>query len=320
MKQLPIHQTISNQIRSEIQGGKYPVGAKLPTEEELCALYNTSRPTLRQALSTLSAEGLINRRPRTGSTVIATQPPIFLSHAVGAVNELLDYPGVMTRKILDTSLIRADAQLAKEIQCPIGQEWFRIVSLRFQNHASLPLCLTTYYILPKYAQVIKHPNHLSTPISEQIVDMYDVVIEKGTYPRIPTFVIKLDGELLSSYRADGIIIATSTGSTAYSMSAGGPIIAPKSNVFVITPICPHMLTVRPLVISDDKVIEVSVDAPDGEFPLNCDGHFGKFLAPQEVVIVKKSAELINLVANESRTYCEILRTKLLWGREHNFGL
>jgi NAD+ kinase len=148
----------------------------------------------------------------------------------------------------------------------------------------------------------------------------DVVIEKGTYPRIPTFVIKLDGELLSSYRADGIIIATSTGSTAYSMSAGGPIIAPKSSVFVITPICPHMLTVRPIVISDDKVIEVSVDAPDGEFPLNCDGHFGKFLAPQEVVIVKKSAEMINLVANENRNYCEILRTKLLWGREHNFGL
>jgi NAD+ kinase len=148
----------------------------------------------------------------------------------------------------------------------------------------------------------------------------DVVIEKGTYPRIPTFVIKLDGELLSSYRADGIIIATSTGSTAYSMSAGGPIIAPKSSVFVITPICPHMLTVRPIVISDDKVIEVFVDAPDGEFPLNCDGHFGKFLAPQEVVIVKKSAEVINLVANENRNYCEILRTKLLWGREHNFGL
>jgi len=163
----------------------------------------------------------------------------------------------------------------------------------------------------------------SVPVNNEIQRfkaLNDVVIEKGTYPRIPTFVIKLDGELLSSYRADGIIIATSTGSTAYSMSAGGPIIAPKSSVFVITPICPHMLTVRPIVISDDKVIEVSVDAPDGEFPLNCDGHFGKFLAPREVVIVKKSAELINLVANESRNYCEILRTKLLWGREHNFGL
>ncbi len=147
----------------------------------------------------------------------------------------------------------------------------------------------------------------------------DVVIEKGAYSRIPTFIIKLDGELLSSYRADGIIIATSTGSTAYSMSAGGPIIAPKSNVFVITPICPHMLTVRPIVISDEKSIEVSVDAPDGFFPLNCDGTLKKMLSPQEIITVKKSSVIINLVANESRNYSEILRNKLLWGREHNFG-
>lgn len=145
----------------------------------------------------------------------------------------------------------------------------------------------------------------------------DVVIDKGTYPRIPTFVIRLDGELLGSYRADGIIIATSTGSTAYSMSAGGPIIAPKSCVFVITPICPHMLTVRPVVISDDKTIEVCVDAPNGKFPLNCDGRIRKMLQPHETVTVRKSDALINLVANESRNYFEILRTKLLWGREHN---
>ncbi len=148
----------------------------------------------------------------------------------------------------------------------------------------------------------------------------DVVIEKGAYPRIPTFVIRLDGELLGSYRADGIIIATSTGSTAYSMSAGGPIIAPKSSVFVITPICPHMLTVRPIVISDDKIIEVSVDAQSGEFPLNCDGRITRMLQPQETVTVKKSDALINLVANEDRDYCEILRTKLLWGREHSLNL
>ncbi len=151
---------------------------------------------------------------------------------------------------------------------------------------------------------------------QRMCALNDVVIEKGTYPRIPTFVIRLDGELLGSYRADGIIIATSTGSTAYSMSAGGPIIAPKSSVFVITPICPHMLTVRPIVISDDKIIEVSVDAQAGEFPLNCDGRITRMLQPQETVTVKKSNDLINLVANEDRDYCEILRTKLLWGREH----
>lgn len=148
----------------------------------------------------------------------------------------------------------------------------------------------------------------------------DVVVEKGAYPRIPAFIIKLDGEQLSAYRADGIIIATSTGSTAYSLSAGGPVIAPKSNVFVITPICPHMLTVRPLVISDDKTIEISVDAPGGAFPLNCDGHVRKMLMPGDVITVKKSKEMINLVANEKRNYCEILRSKLLWGREHKPGI
>ena len=154
---------------------------------------------------------------------------------------------------------------------------------------------------------------------QQFRALNDVVIEKGAYSRIPTFIIKLDGELLSSYRADGIIIATSTGSTAYSMSAGGPIIAPKSNVFVITPICPHMLTVRPIVISDEKIIEVSVDASDGLFPLNCDGHLKKMVAPHESVIVRKSSVVINLVANETRNYSEVLRTKLLWGREHKPG-
>ena len=153
----------------------------------------------------------------------------------------------------------------------------------------------------------------------QLTALNDVVIEKGTYSRIPTFVIRLDKEILGSYRADGIIIATSTGSTAYSLSAGGPIIAPKSNVFVITPICPHMLTVRPIVISDDKIIRVSVEAPDGEFPLNLDGHLRKMLAPGELVTVRKSPQAINLVANEKRNYCEILRTKLLWGHEHPAG-
>ncbi len=154
---------------------------------------------------------------------------------------------------------------------------------------------------------------------EHLTALNDVVIEKGAYPRIPAFIIRLDGELLSAYRADGIIIATSTGSTAYSLSAGGPIIAPKSNVFVITPICPHMLTVRPIVISDDKTIEISVEAQNGEFPLNCDGHVRKMLLPGETITVRKSEQIINLVANENRRYCEILRSKLLWGHEHQSG-
>jgi len=180
MKNLPIHQLISNQLRSEIQNGTYPIGSRLPTEEELCVRFKTSRPTLRQALSTLSSEGLIARRPRTGSIVIASEMPVILSHVVNTVNELLDYPGAMTRKILDTSYIKADAGLAQIIQCELDQEWFRIISLRYQNQATLPLCLTTYYILPKFSGVVKHRDYLIKPISELIVDMYSEVIEKAS--------------------------------------------------------------------------------------------------------------------------------------------
>ena len=210
MKKLPIHQTISNQIRSEIQKGKYPIGSKLPTEEELCIQFKISRPTLRQALSTLSSEGLINRRPRTGSKVIATQPPIIMSQSVNAVNELLDYPGEMTRKIIETSIIKADPKLAQEIQCEIGKEWFRIISLRFQNNSAIPLCLTTYYILPKYAGVVKHPKHLSIPISEQIVDMYEEVIEKAKVEvyaeKIPNQYAK---ELMVEENTSALVVARS---------------------------------------------------------------------------------------------------------------
>jgi len=179
MKSIPLHLQISTEIRQKILDGFYPLGTRLPTEEELCITYKASRPTLRQALTTLSQEGLIMRRPRTGSTVLATQAQTVLSHSVRTVNELLDYPGSMVREILDMSYIKADQAIADEIHCPVNMEWFRIVSLRYQNQSTIPLCLTTYYILPKYAGVVKHKKHLSIPISEQIVEMFDEVIQRA---------------------------------------------------------------------------------------------------------------------------------------------
>lgn len=199
----------------------------------------------------------------------------------------------------------------------VGHLGFLAEFSREEMYSAIEKVLDRTYTIHDRAQLEAH-----VPVDGNIkrfTALNDVVLEKGAYPRIPAFIIKLDGEQLSAYRADGIIIATSTGSTAYSLSAGGPVIAPKSNVFVITPICPHMLTVRPLVISDDKTIEISVDAPDGAFPLNCDGHVRKMLMPGDIITVKKSEEVINLVANENRNYFDILRSKLLWGREHKPG-
>ncbi|MBC8042679.1 MAG: NAD(+)/NADH kinase [Rhizobacter sp.] len=144
----------------------------------------------------------------------------------------------------------------------------------------------------------------------------DVIIEKGGYPRVPTISIRIEGQLLSDYRADGLIIATSTGSTAYSMSAGGPIIAPKSRVFVITPICPHMLTVRPIVINDDREIELSVESGHNNFVLNCDGQVQEHLSPESRIRICKSKTRAKLIANDKRNYYDVLRSKFFWGQEH----
>ncbi|MFN3394508.1 MAG: NAD(+)/NADH kinase [Candidatus Thermochlorobacter sp.] len=144
----------------------------------------------------------------------------------------------------------------------------------------------------------------------------DVILERGSYPRVPTISLRIDGHLVSDYRADGLIVSTSTGSTAYSMSAGGPIIVPKSRVFVITPICPHMLTVRPIVVSEDKHIELSVETPDEGFVLNCDGSQQLKLSTQARVHIRKADIGVSIIANEKRNYYDVLRQKFLWGKEY----
>ncbi|MFQ3598031.1 MAG: NAD(+)/NADH kinase [Chloroherpetonaceae bacterium] len=144
----------------------------------------------------------------------------------------------------------------------------------------------------------------------------DVIIEKGGYPRLPIISLRIDGHLLSDYKADGLIISTSTGSTAYNMSAGGPIIVPKSRVFAITPICPHMLTVRPIVISDDKEFEITVETHDENFVLNCDGTMLLTLSPKTRVRVYKSEKQVVLISNEKRNYYDVLRQKFFWGKDY----
>jgi NAD+ kinase len=144
----------------------------------------------------------------------------------------------------------------------------------------------------------------------------DVIIEKGGYPRLPIISLRIDGHLLSDYKADGLIISTSTGSTAYNMSAGGPIIVPKSRVFAITPICPHMLTVRPIIISDEKEFEITVETHDENFVLNCDGTIQLSLSPKTRVRVYKSEKQVILMTNEKRNYYDVLRQKFLWGKDY----
>ena len=142
----------------------------------------------------------------------------------------------------------------------------------------------------------------------------DVVINKGALARIIDLEAHVDRSYLTTFKADGLIISSPTGSTGYSLAAGGPIIHPSQNCLVITPICPHTLTNRPLVVAGDTVITVAVKSPrDEDVFLTLDGQVGMELKGDDVIRVCRAQYNTSLVMSRSKDYFEVLRTKLKWG-------
>jgi NAD+ kinase len=142
----------------------------------------------------------------------------------------------------------------------------------------------------------------------------DVVINKSALARIIEIETSLNKQFVNSFRADGLIVSTPTGSTAYNLSAGGPVIYPSMNAMVITPICPFTLSNRPLVVPDDAVIELCLKTPNEEVALTLDGQVGVPLEPEDRVVIKKSRTAFRLVQPANRNYFDVLRDKLRWGR------
>lgn len=142
----------------------------------------------------------------------------------------------------------------------------------------------------------------------------DVVINKSALARIIEIEASLNGQFVNSFRADGLIVSTPTGSTAYNLSAGGPVIYPSMNGVVITPICPFTLSNRPIVVPDDAVIELSLKTPNEEVALTLDGQVGVPLQVEDRIVIKKSRTAFNLVQPMNRNYFDVLRDKLRWGR------
>ncbi|OGF44231.1 MAG: hypothetical protein A2452_05490 [Candidatus Firestonebacteria bacterium RIFOXYC2_FULL_39_67] len=152
-------------------------------------------------------------------------------------------------------------------------------------------------------------------LNGKIKSMYslnDTVISalKG---RLITMDVHVNEEYLNSYRADGIIISTPTGSTAYSLSAGGPIVSPKLNGIIITPICPHMLSNRPIIVPDDSVLKIFVKAKGGNaVKVTADGQMECLIAEETPIIIRKTGVPVKLVVPSKNSFYEILRQKLNW--------
>ena len=141
----------------------------------------------------------------------------------------------------------------------------------------------------------------------------DAVLNKTHLARIVDYDVYVDGALVANYKADGIIIATPTGSTAYSLAAGGPILLPDAEALVITPVSPHALTNRPLVVRDHSEISVVVRSADQEAYLSIDGQVGEPLMDGDRVICRKSKYRVRLLRTGNRNFFDVLRTRLKWG-------
>ena len=142
----------------------------------------------------------------------------------------------------------------------------------------------------------------------------DVVINKAALARIIEIEVSLNGLFVNRFRADGLIISTPTGSTAYNLSAGGPIVYPSMNAVVLTPICPFTLTNRPIVVPDTAEIELILDNENEGVVLSLDGQTGFPMTAGDRVRIRKSEMTFNLVHPANRNYFDVLRDKLKWGR------
>ena len=148
-------------------------------------------------------------------------------------------------------------------------------------------------------------------IGESMV-LNDIVINKGVLARIIDLETYIDGAYLTTFNADGLILATPTGSTAYSLAAGGPIVYPSLNSIIVNPICPHTITNRPLVVPDTATVKVILKTTNQNVHITLDGQVGMPLRGGDVVEAKKAPGHIQLIRSPYKTYFELLRTKLRW--------
>lgn len=147
----------------------------------------------------------------------------------------------------------------------------------------------------------------------QFLALNDVVFNKGAIARLLDFDVWVDGKFVTTYKSDGLIFSTPTGSTAYSLAAGGPVIVPTVSAFVVTPICGHTLTNRPIVLPDSATVEVAMKSHQESVYLTVDGQQAIELRSDDRILLRRSASFIELIQSPQKNYFEILRQKLKWG-------
>jgi len=194
----------------------------------------------------------------------------------------------------------------------LGGLGFLTVITREELYPTLELVLAGDFKTERRVQIEGELVRADEVISSFLA-LNDVVLNKGAIARILDFDVLVNGRFISTYKSDGLIVSTPTGSTAYSLAAGGPIVTPAVEAFVVTPICAHTLTNRPLVLPDSVQIEVVVKSQREVAYLTVDGQMGIATHSDDAVRLKKASSCVEIIQPPNKDYFEILRQKLKWG-------
>lgn len=242
--------------------------------------------------------------------------------SVGKVVSEKDLPGCCDMLISlggDGTILRLARQVAEKGTPLLGVNLGKLGFLAEVSVEDLDACLTEvlqgdYFIVERMmlqATILKN--------SKTYLALNDIVVDKFGSSRVLNFETHVNGEYLATFTADGIILSTPTGSTAYAMANGGPIVTPPNRAITISPICPHSLTARPVIVPDDSVIRVKVVSSENRVHITADGQDELLVRPPTEIRIKRSPLSTRLVKRRNTSYYDILRKKLNWGQDLRTG-
>jgi NAD+ kinase len=230
--------------------------------------------------------------------------------------QLASQAGVLLVLGGDGTMLNA-ARLAGERGIPIlgvnmGGLGF-LTEVRLENlYPSLERVFANDYVLDERLMLKTHVHRHGETVAQGVV-LNDVVISKGTLARMIELKISIQGRFVTNLRGDGLIVSSPTGSTAYSLSAGGPIVNPAVHSLMLTPVCPHTLTHRPLIVPGNAEIEVTLTSKDDGAMATLDGQVGVAISQGDTIEIRISEHRTRLIRFPETQYYEVLREKLKWG-------
>jgi NAD+ kinase len=267
------------------------------------------KTTLQGVVTWLRARSIDVLLDTTSATLLGEQNGVQKTQLAGKADILLVLGG-------DGTMLNA-ARLAGERSIPIlgvnmGGLGF-LTEVRLDNlYPSLDRVFANDFILDERLMLKTHVHRHGETVARGVV-LNDVVISKGTLARMIELKIAIQAQFVTNLRGDGLIVGTPTGSTAYSLSAGGPIINPAVQSLILTPICPHTLTHRPLIVPGNVEIEVTLTSKDDGAMVTLDGQVGIAMAQGDTAVIQASDHRTRLIRFPESHYYEVLREKLKWG-------